>query len=869
MNYLWKEKGERVGRLLDELYRKGMSDRSSEWFLQSELKDISIGHEEESSAIRKAYAIEEMLTKMTNEKISEHTHTYEIGQDERIVGVLPMGSNGLGKVFPNYLTAEEKRVASFTNRTELSLLGHNTVNYHYLLKGGLKEIIAAAEDELEQIKQAQEKKQKTKEQETAEAAKNVLDGNSWAKTAKGREDFYKSVIISCKAVIQYSHRFAELAGKKAGELAENSPRRAELLEIERICKKVPENPPETFHEALQAIYTFHTALHASLNYISLGRLDQVLYEYLDKDKLDDENYMADCTELFECFIIKAASRLNLTTEFLMKQDHMDNNAALGVHPYYLDQRAGVNNFLQNIIIGGLTPDGKDATNAATYLILNAYANVNLSTPGIYVRLHKGSPKKLVNMVAKTLEKTGNIPGILNDEVLIPAMKNSLLDYRKEVSEEEEKKYQELANDYCVDGCWEPILNGVSDWTFCMLNAMPILQCTINRGAGLDTNEGMLRGSKLSFISDEVKTYEEFQANFKRYMQFFIDQATFNMYQCYMMDEYVNPSPLLSSVLGGCMQKGRDKAWGGTQYNIAGTILIGVPDVINTTAAIKKWVFDEKKYKMQEVIDGMKADFIAGPSEVELGMRYQEMKNDFDNNAPKFGDDASNDIGQFIIDTFCNAVEESKILADKVFLNPIDKLPIEEKRKIRHLRKIAGYYGISYKDRFGKDFNMHFTAGCGTFEQFPQQGMGIVASANRGSNKPMTANFSPASGTIRKGSGHVFEAMKNLPLNRLSAGAITDLCINESQKNEEYIANLIQKFIDCGGNMLTLAFGKREVYQKIYELCYEARHTKNNRELYRELDAYKHINVRVGGWQAPFISMSLEQQKDYILRIVNQ
>lgn len=846
MSYFWVPKSERVERLLGALYARGMSDRSSEWFDNREFEDIGLKYPQESAAVRKAYAIEEMLTKMTDQNCSKHTHTYEIGEDELIVGVIPMGSNGLGKVFPNYLTESERRVAAFTNKTELALLGHNTVDYNRLFAKGLSAIIAEANQKVEKLKKAK-------------------------KINYGKIDFYRSVAISCQAVIDYSNRYAALAEADAQKYPGGSKRRAELLEIARICRKVPAAPPDTFHEAVQAICTFHTALHASMNYISFGRLDQVLNAYLDRKRIKDEAYIQECTELLECLIIKAAGRLNITTQYLMSQDHMDNNAALGTHPYYLDQRAGVNNFLQNVIVGGLTPDGKDATNPMTYIVLNAFANVNLSTPGIYARVHKDSPREYIECIAKCLDQTGNIPALLNDDVLIPALTNSLLDYKTKVDDKKREEYRKLANDYCVDGCWEPILNGISDWTFGMLNCMPILQCAINRGASLDTNPGMLRGGKLSFISDEVTNYEEFQETFKKYMQFFIDQSTFSLYECYMMDEYINPSPLYSAVLGGCMRKGCDKAWGGPEYNIGGTIMIGMPDVINTTCAIKKWVFDEHKYTMDEVREAMKADFTADESEVELSERYQEMRDDFDTNSPKFGDVESNEVANFIVNTFCDAVEHSKRLADRVFLYPVkpDKetgLLTDEQVQILHLRKVAGYYGVSFKERFGRNFNMHFTAGCGTFEQFPQQGIGIVASANRHSNDPMTANFSPASGTIRKGVGNVFESYKNLPMDRLSAGAIVDLCIDESQKNEAYIVGLLDKFRETNGNMLTLAFGNKDVYQKIYQLCYDAANTQDNEALYKELDQYKHINVRVGGWQAPFISMSLGQQKDYIRRI---
>lgn len=144
MRHYWVEKSGRIERLLDALYKRGMSDRSGEWFDCREFEDIGEKYADKSAAIRKAYAIEEMLTKMTDETCSQHTHTYEIGEDELIVGVIPMGSNGLGKVFPNYLTESERRVASFTNKTEMALLGHNTVDYNRLFADGLNAIIAEA-----------------------------------------------------------------------------------------------------------------------------------------------------------------------------------------------------------------------------------------------------------------------------------------------------------------------------------------------------------------------------------------------------------------------------------------------------------------------------------------------------------------------------------------------------------------------------------------------------------------------------------------------------------------------------------------------------------------------------------------------------
>jgi pyruvate-formate lyase len=880
---------ERVEKLLAGLYEHANTNRSSEWFEKGDFENIGEikAYSKEPVIIRKARAINEMLTKMTDENISKRTLTYRINDGELIVGVLPMGSNGLGKVFPNYLTQDEQRVASFTNRTELSLLGHNTVNYENLLSKGLDGIIAEAKERKEKLKSDREEIRKCKLKPACKEDEKCGLKPTCEKSEEEIQysiDFYEAVEISCKAVAAYSLRFADLAGDMAGKLTDpkDKKRKDELLEIERICRKVPMKKPESFHEALQSIYTFHVALHASLNLLSLGRLDQVLMKYIDKNKANNKEYIGECTELFECFLIKAASRLNLTTEFLLEQDHMDNNAALGTHPYYLDQRAGANNFLQNIIVGGRTPEDKDkdtdtdtdATNQMTYIILNAFENVNLSTPGIYVRLHKDSDDYLKSTVAEMLSKTKNLPGLLNDEVLIPALYDSLLynevynDSADVQTDEEKAEYKRISRDYCVDGCWEPILNGISDWTFGMVGGMDILQCALNRGATLDTNPGMLRGAKKSLISKKITDYASFQTVFKEHMKFFIDQSTFGLYEYYMLDEFINPSPLYSSVLGTCMERGRDKSWGGTKYNIGGTILIGIPDMINTIAAIKKWVFDRKKYKLQDVLDAMRDDFKS--KDTLLNKKYGEIRTDFDTNSPKFGndDDDTNRIGDFIVGTFCDAVKSSKKLTDGIFLKPLDKYPKDKQTEIIRLRRICGYYGESLQEKFGKDFNIRFTAGCGTFEQYPLQGKSVVASPDRDSGDPLAPNLSPYPGTVTKSAPHILESLKALNLKRMAAGAITDLCIDDKMNDVKYIMGIIDSFISNNGSMMTLAIGNRKQYEDIYQLSETANgiDKEKSKEAFKKLQDYRDVNVRVGGWQAPFITMSLEQQKNYTKRI---
>ena len=550
---------------------------------------------------------------------------------------------------------------------------------------------------------------------------------------------------------------------------------------------------------------------------------------------------------------------------------MDNNAALGVHPYYLDQRAGVNNFLQNIIIGGLTPDGKSAENDMTHIILNAFANVNLSTPGIYVRMGDYSSKELRESVAKCLHMTQNLPGILNDNTLVPAIRDVLLKY--ETDKQGKEKAKEFANDYCVDGCWEPILNGECDWTFQMISCLNMFQCAVNQGAVLDTNDGMLRGSKLSFRCPQVHSYSEFKERFKEYMQFFIDQAAFTMYDCYTMDEFVTPSPLFSAVLGKCMDRGRDKSWGGTGMNIAGIILTGVPDTINIIAAFKKFVFDNGKYDIEEVKTAMVNNFkVPQEADFQRQVLWSQIKNDFDYNCAKFGDASKEiaEIGNFVINSLVKIVDKSKEFSEKVFLDSLKGKSPEYVNHIRRLRQIAGYSGSCLKRKLGNDFCLRFTAGCGTFEGYPQQGLGVVATTNRGTNAPLIANFSPAPGTIKNGLANVFQTLSQLPMNKMSAGAITDLCINESGIEPKDVQAIVDTFIKKNGCMMTLAIGDVKKFQHMYDLSKDLLYgNKVQKQIAREeLPKYRDIVVRVGGWQAPFISMNLDQQANYIARFVS-
>lgn len=807
----------RISILRKQLVTKALSDRSGEWIQKKHLPDVTLGNEKKPVIIRRAIAIDEMLKTLCKPECS-YAHCFEFGDQELLAGTIPMGSNGLGKVFANYLTVEEKRVGSVTNKTELALLGHNTIDYSRIVDKGLQWIIDYAH-------------------------KHDKQDNSQ------ESHFYQAVEISCQAVINHSLRWAALADAEA-KLKVGTAREAELKEIARICRKVPAQKADTIAEAMQAIWMVHCCLHATMDYMSLGRLDQVLNKFLNTPQ-----DLATGELLFQNLILKAAGRINLSTQYLVQQDHMDYNAALGIHSYYLDQRAGINNFLQNIIIGGKKPDGSDACNPATFMILNAFRKVNISTPGIYVRLHDHSPKELRDAVATCLSETKNIPYILNDEVMIPALKRAMGISSRTPSDAD--RISHVVNDYCVDGCWEPILNGISEWTFGMVNGMTMLECALNRGALLSSNPELLRGQKIGPDTGEIRSFANLESALKKQIGFAVDQSVLSMCLYYMTTEYVVPTPLVSALFGTCLERGKDKSWGGAQYNIGGTILGGAPDMVNTLAAIKLWVFDKKKYSLSDVLEAMRASFCCNdPTNVAQRNLFDSIKVDFFTNSPQLGNDQDADpICHSILDYFVEAVNKAKKLTEKVFFNKDG----DNDPSIKAMRAIAGYYGPSLQSII-PGFELTFTAGMGTFEQYNWQGAGIAGSAGRNAGDPLAPNFTPASGSWHKPAVHFFNSLKSMDMERFAAGVITDVCL----QNSDSLSLQISSFIKNRGSMLTMTIADPR-FQEIYEIAKTANQIDNKKSASDLLEQYSNIMVRVGGWNAPFITLPLVHMEDYINR----
>ena len=404
---------------------------------------------------------------------------------------------------------------------------------------------------------------------------------------KKKLQFYTAAAICCGAVIDYARAFAALA-EAYGQKETDMSRKAELTEIAGICRKVPENPAGSLHEAIQSIYFIHLALHSTLDYMSIGRFDQLLEPYLQQDLKNGTISEGRALELIECFLIKCAERINSNPNYFLKQDHSSFGGVFGDSPVFLDQIASANNFLQNIAIGGLTRDGKDASNKSTLLILRACGSLGLPTPAVNIRIHRTTPGEVLRETVLALRRNrAGLPVIYNDENIVKAFKKNGLPV-------------EECRDYVVDGCWEPILNAKSDWVFGMLNFLTILECSLNSGCTFNTDKSLLLGSKISHRTkpaEDIKSFDELMENIKLHTQFFVDRAILTAYSFYSVEGSVNPTPFFSSLLDGCLESGMDKTWGGAEYHITGALAVALPNCANALANIRKYVFENSKYSL--------------------------------------------------------------------------------------------------------------------------------------------------------------------------------------------------------------------------------------------------------------------------------
>jgi pyruvate formate-lyase/glycerol dehydratase family glycyl radical enzyme len=409
-------------------------------------------------------------------------------------------------------------------------------------------------------------------------------------------EFLKAGAISCQAMIAFAGRYAALAREMA-ERESDPVRKEELEKIAEHCEWVPANPPRTFHEALQSFWLTWIAYNLEVGSHSEapGRMDQYLYPSYEEDISEGKITRQEAAELLGLLWVKFNEMETIKGAFV-KQSSQGSQ-------------------FQDVTIGGLTKDGKDACNDLTMLMMETAGQTRLPQPPLYLRCHNLMREDVLVKAVETSRNHGaGIPAFLNDEVsLVTLMKRGVT-----IAD---------ARDYVVGGCIGLNLpNGPNLDTPFLFNTPKIFELFLNNGVDPVTGKrlGPETGDPRSFA-----TFDEFYEAWLKHFKFVADLAH-KLYRVFVLARAEYQSyPFASILIEDCIKKGKSYSQGGARYPQldVGFVPIGHQNIADGLTAIKKLVFKEKKLDMGELLDALAVNF-----EGKEDLRHMLLT------APKYGND---------------------------------------------------------------------------------------------------------------------------------------------------------------------------------------------------------------------------------------
>jgi len=395
----------------------------------------------------------------------------------------------------------------------------------------------------------------------------------------------EAMILCLEGLTAYSKNLAKYAAEKA-KFQQDSIRKAELENIAAICEQVVEDPARTLDEAVNAMWISWVALHMeSTNAgLSLGRLDQWLQPYFESDmaklntKEEKDAYIKHAIELIGCFYMKCTDHLPLT-------------------PDMANWVFGGSSSDQAITLGGITPEGEDGVCDMTYVFLKVTEMLSIRDPNVNARFSPGiNSDTYLKRLCEVNLITNATPSMHNDTEVMASL--------------EEFNYEiEDLRDWSATGCVEPTLSGkhIGHTNFQMMNMVAALEMALNNGTHPLLNWKF--GPDTGIIEEEpFKAFDDFFDAFTTQFKFIIDHSIQYNEMLAEAHQVIRPTPLLSSVIDGCIKDGKDVTVGGAKYNSSGAALIGLADVTDSLLVIKKLVYDDKKVSLTDLKKAVDENF---------------------------------------------------------------------------------------------------------------------------------------------------------------------------------------------------------------------------------------------------------------------
>ncbi len=529
--------------------------------------DLDATNESGSIPLRKAKAIAKVFEQMP----------LFIGKEELIVGTrtlfYPRSGNEYGHdksfysidAFHKYLTDED--IKKFGKDYSRSNKKHYTPDLSLVLEGGIGGIIHSAEE---------------RKKDGALKKHNI--------------DFLDSVIISYKGLSRLIERYAEYAELLAKE--KDGKERERLTKINKICSHIKLHAPRNFHEAVQLLWFAHLGtIIESGSFICYGRLDVILGKYYG-DTPEEEGL-----EIIECLLLK-----------MYDQADIEDGSSIAKHEGQLV-----------VTLGGLLPNGDSAVNQVSMLFLRAIGEIMLPDPEFNLRISKKNPPEFLDMAASLTVKGANFISYYNDDLFVDSLINAGIS-------------KEDARCYAFDLCQDMNIPGKND-SWCVVNfclARNLLEF-LDEGTDFESFEELISSFKSRMSKKIKKAVDSFNRS-AEIMSLYRDGRENEYFELLKKEERdpiwfgrtpACPLPYLSGMYHGTIDAAQDMIYDTYPIKHKGAMIGSSVECVNSLAAIKKVVFDDRLYSLGEVVSACKNNF---DSKEERILRSHLKK------APKWGND---------------------------------------------------------------------------------------------------------------------------------------------------------------------------------------------------------------------------------------
>ncbi len=384
--------------------------------------------------------------------------------------------------------------------------------------------------------------------------------------------------IACDAMVIFAHRHADLAETMAATEPDEQ-RTNELLQIAAVCRRVPEQAPRNFHEALQMYWFTHLGTITELNgwdAMSPGHLDQHLFPFYEKECAEGSLNRDSAKELIACLWIKI------------------NNHPAPPKVGVTAKESGTYNDFTQINLGGLLPNGQDGSNEISYIALEVAEELHLLQPQPSVHISNKTPERFLKAAARVIRQGYGYPSIFNTDAVV-------------MEQLRVGKTVEDAREGGTSGCIETGAFGKEAYILTgYLNVPKILEVTLNNGIDPLTGKkvGIETGDPTTFSSfEQLYTAFEKQLNYVVELKIKVNNYIERMYAKY------SPAPFLSVVINDCIKKGQDYYDGGPRYNTNYIQCCGIGTITDSLSAIKTHVYDQQNISWEQLLQALAGNFV--------------------------------------------------------------------------------------------------------------------------------------------------------------------------------------------------------------------------------------------------------------------